>query len=175
MPPAVKRRLVTLAAAAADWRCACRREPVRQGGPITAMWQRLTLIVTLSVSAIVGCRTLHTDNREDTAPVAIWFELAGRSEDGRIVTPPPEELVVEALKRAGIAATVDERGLHLAPRDEERAREALLTDPRLADSGVLVLVPVPAGTGRKTSNGIEFTFESPTTAPFESPTTAPSK
>jgi hypothetical protein len=129
------------------------------------MWHRLTTIVTLSVLGVAGCRTLHTDKREDTVPVAMWFGLAAVDKEGRRVTPPPDELIVDALKRVGIAATVDESGLHVAPADEDRAREALLTDRRLTDSGVLVMVAVPAGTGRKTANGIEFTTQSPTTAP----------
>src|SRR5688500_11663543 len=102
------------------------------------MWHRITVIATLFVLGIAGCRTLHTDKRDDTVPVAMWFGLAAVDEDGRKVTPAPDELIVEALKKAGILATVDESGLHVAPADEDRARDALLTDRRLADSGVLV-------------------------------------
>ncbi len=127
------------------------------------MWYRLTSIATLLALGVEGCHTLHTDKREDTVPVAMWFGWAAVDKDGRNVTPDPEELVVEALKKVGITATVDESGLHVAPPDEERAREALLTDRCLADSGVLVMVAVPAGTGRKTANGIELTTQSPTT------------
>ena len=144
-------------------------ESRRRADPATdrhsVMWYRLTSIAMLIVVGITGCRTLHTDQREDSIPVAMWFGLATVDKDGRNVTPPRDELVIAALKTAGIPATVDESGLHVAPADEERAREALLMDRRLADSGVIVMVAVPAGTGRKTANGIEFTAQSPTTAP----------
>ncbi|MFT3787732.1 MAG: hypothetical protein QM770_16440 [Tepidisphaeraceae bacterium] len=120
----------------------------------------------LSLLSSAGCRTLHTiEARENSVPVAMWAGLAAVDKDGRKVTPAPDELIVDALKRVGIAATVDKSGLHVASTDEDRAREALLTDRRLTDSGVLVMVLVPAGTGRRTATGVEFTVEPPTTAP----------
>jgi len=123
------------------------------------MWNRLTTIAALLVLGLGGCQTLHTDTREDSMPVAMWFNFATLDKDGRTVTPPPGEQVADALMRAGIAATVDESGLHVEPADEERAREVLLTDRHLVNSGILVMIMVPAGSGRRTANGIEFTAQ----------------
>ena len=131
------------------------------------MHYALTLIAALFVLSVAGCRTLHTDRREDTLPVAMWAGFGTVDRDGRKVMGADERLLVEALEKVGITATADESGLHVAPADEDRAREALLTDRRLADSGVLVLVAVPAGTGRRTGDGVAFTLEVPMPVPSE--------
>ena len=121
-------------------------------------------IFALTALTLVGCKTLRTDAGTASRPVAAWSELQVVNEDGRKVPAPPE-LIVASLKRVGIAATADDTGLHIAPEDEDRAAEALLTDQRLTESGILVFIPVSAGTGRRTVNGIEFTM--PTTQPHK--------
>lgn len=143
------------------------------------MWHKLTTSSAALLFIIAGCKTLHTDDgSQHQAPVAMWSDFVVVDKDGQ-KQPASPELIVASLKKAGIAATVDDRGLHIAPADEQRATMALLTDPRLKGSGILLLVPVEAGTGRRTPNAIEFSMPmsqlSASTNQPSMPTSQPSK
>ena len=51
------------------------------------------------------------------------------------------------------SASADDGGILVPEGYEVRAREVLLTDERLRNSGVSVLLLIPAGTGRQTAEG----------------------
>ena len=120
---------------------------------------------------LAGCQMVHT-SQPDGVPVAIWVSTTLIDLKGQ---PPPAEVhetVTRVLRDRGLHPAVDDAGLCVPAAEETRAREALLTDRRLAGSGVEVLLIIPAGTGRRTPTG----FDVPAVAPKEPvriPTTIP--
>lgn len=125
------------------------------------------LALVLVAGSIAGCQTVRTE-RADGLPVAIWIDSSWTSASGEPTSPQVRALVARALADAGLHATVDDRGVLVPASEERRAREVLLVDKRLAGSGAVVLIAVPAGTGRKTASG----FEMPEVAP-DAPLRAP--
>jgi len=85
------------------------------------------------------------------------------SQHGQTEAPHARETVILVLRDAGLHATVDDEGVLVPEGEERRAREVLLTDERLAGSNVIVLLFIPAGSGRKTEAG----FVVPEVAPDE--------
>ena len=77
--------------------------------------------------------------------------------------PGCEKPVACVLADAGLHPSVHDSGVSVPEGEERRAREVLLTDKRLDGTGVIVLLAVPAGSGRKTAAG----FEVPEVAPDE--------
>jgi hypothetical protein len=66
------------------------------------------------------------------------------------------------LKEAGLHATVDGSGVTVNPAEQNRAREVMLTDKRLAGTDILVMLFVPAASARKTDLGFEIASPTPT-------------
>ena len=112
--------------------------------------------------AAVGCQTVHT-SREGALPVAMWPSLAMMTREGTPRRSQNQEAVYFVLKEAGLHPLLNEGGVWVPDDEELRAREVLLTDKRLADSGVFVFLAVPAGSGTKTEIG----FLLPSVAPHE--------
>jgi hypothetical protein len=69
---------------------------------------------------------------------------------------------------------MDKEGMSVAPGEEARACEVLLTNKRLIDSKVLVFLAVPAGSGRRTRRGYELPEIAPPKA-LHMPATAPAR
>ena len=110
--------------------------------------------------ALAGCKSVHT-TRADEVPVAVWTSLVVADEQGHAVQPDARETVSKVLRDNGLHPMFDESGVSVPDDEETRAREVLLTDKRLKDSGVTVLLAIPAGTGTRTAKG----FEVPAVAP----------
>jgi len=136
------------------------------------MYYRSSATCALLLTVFAGCKTVHTgDAANQKTSVAMWSDFLAVKKDGE-TKPAPPELIVDSLKKVGIVATIDDAGLHIAPEDADRAIRALLMDARLKDSGILVWIPVEAGTGRETPATIEFAIP---TIPTTIPTTQSSK
>lgn len=108
--------------------------------------QQISKCVTihaLMYLALLGCQTVHT-NADGEPTIAIWFSGS----------PENQKLVCDVLRDHGLHAVVDNKGVSVADAESQQAREVLLTDQRLKDSGVLLFEMVVAGTGRKTNDGI---------------------
>jgi hypothetical protein len=93
----------------------------------------------------------------------MWSSLEIVNEHGKPVRPPVRETVARVLADAGLHASLDDSGVRVPEGEERLAREVLLTDDRLVGSGAIVILAVPAGTGRKTAAA----FEVPEVAPDE--------
>ena len=140
-------------------------QPTRRSARASAFpVARLLVLVLVApvVHVLIGCQSVHT-SRADGVPVAFWSSALLAARDGEVEPPEVREMVARVLKEAGLHATVDEGGVSVPEGEERRAREVLLTDKRLSGSNVIVLLAVPAGSGRKSEMG----FEVPGTAPDE--------
>jgi hypothetical protein len=130
--------------------------------------------VALALVATCGCQSVHS-SRADGVPVAMWSSIIFTDQEGREQGGPQiQEKVLRVLRDRGLDATVDRGGVSVPENEERRAREVLLTDKRLAGSDLIVLLAVPAGSGRQTAAG----FEIPELVPRDrdkAPSTAPSK
>jgi hypothetical protein len=118
------------------------------------------IILLALLLPVTGCKTVHTA-RPGGVPVAMWMSLVVVKEQGRPVRPDAHEAVSNVLREHGLHATLDDNGVSVPEDEETRAREVLLTDKRLVDSDVIVVLAIPAGTGNKTAAG----FEVPAIAP----------
>jgi hypothetical protein len=131
-------------------------------------------IVALALAATCGCQSVHSP-RADGVPVAIWSSIIFTNQEGREQGGPQvQEKVLRVLRDHGLDATVDRGGVSVSENEERRAREVLLTDKRLAGSDLIVLLAIPAGSGRQTAAG----FEVPELVPRDrekAPSTTPSK
>jgi hypothetical protein len=116
---------------------------------------RLTL-VALAIWVLVGCRTVHS-TREQTVPVAIWLPVVTLKEHEDGATRATDDAIVKVLREKGLHPVIDDAGVAVGAEEEHIARQVLLLDKRLIDSGVYVLLAVPAGSARQTANGIEVT------------------
>jgi len=125
------------------------------------MERRTVLIIGIVVMSLLGCQieTVHRTS-ENAIPIAMWITM----DESEGVEPRAYHMVRSALVDAGLHPVMDEAGVAVPDGEAERAREVLLTDERLAGSDVVVLLAVPAGTGRKTSTG----FEVPAVGPPDS-------
>jgi hypothetical protein len=128
--------------------------------------------LVIAAIALCGCQTVHTADDEGV-PVAIWASTVLLPLQGDPAPAETHEKVSRVLLDHGLHPTLDANGISVPEAEETGAREALLTDRRLAGSGVEVVLIIPAGTGRKMSSG----FAVPVVAPREPvrlpPTTGP--
>jgi hypothetical protein len=122
--------------------------------------RRHTAHAIIVLVALTGCKSVHT-TRAGGVPVAVWKSLVVADEQGHAVRPDARETVSKVLREHGLHPMFDEDGVSVPDDEEGRAREVLLTDHRLKDSDVIVLLAIPAGTGTRTANG----FEVPAVAP----------
>lgn len=131
------------------------------------------VLVSVALALLSGCQTVHTPSRE-TVPVAMWIEAfenmsnvatldpaTGEVRAVREPSAPRRERVAKVLEEHGIAARTHAAGIEVADADADRARAVLMTDERLRDSGVIVLVGVPAGTARRGADGLLIPFPEP--------------
>jgi hypothetical protein len=132
-----------------------------------------TLIISLIVCCMTGCQSVHTE-RADGVPVAMWPSFLIASQHGKPERPQVRETVARVLSDAGLHATVDDIGVSVPEGEERKAREVLLTDKRLDGTGAIVLLAIPAGSGRKTAAGFEVPEVAPN-EPMRMPTTSESK
>ena len=131
------------------------------------------LAIALIACCLVGCKTVHT-GRADGVPVAMWPSFLIASQDGKTERAGVRETVARVLADAGLHPSVDDSGVSVPEGEERRAREVLLTDKRLDGTGAIVLLAVPAGSGRKTTAGFEVPEVAPD-EPMRAPTTSESK
>jgi hypothetical protein len=113
---------------------------------------RLALIALASV-AFIGCRSVHTA-REGSVPVALWLPTATQQEGHGARSQ--DQAILNVLRENGLHPVIDDAGLAVPTDEEQLARQVLLLDKRLIDSGVSVFLAVPAGSARKTASGIEL-------------------
>jgi hypothetical protein len=91
-----------------------------------------------------GCRTVHLET-EDRAAIAMWYLPPARDVESK---------VRDVLLDHGILAEASERGVSVREADQVKARRVLLTDERLADTGLMLFAVVQAGTARATEAGL---------------------
>lgn len=134
-------------------------------------------VTVCAVAILAGCQTVHTP-RDRGVPVAAWPKVstvaAERRGAGELLaavlvpeprgrppattapaTPAVDKLVYDVLRDAALHPTIDHRGVCVPEAEETRAREVLLTSKRLIGSDVVVVLMVPAGTGRAAADGFE--------------------
>lgn len=131
------------------------------------------LAISLIICCITGCQSVHTE-RPDGVPVAMCPSFVIASQHGKPERPEVREKVARVLSDAGLHATVDDSGVSVPEGEERKAREVLLTDKRLDGTGAIVLLAIPAGSGRKTAAGFEVPEVAPN-EPIRMPTTNESK
>lgn len=124
-----------------------------------------------SLFLLSACESLHSQN-EHAVPVAVWASSSLFNTHPSSQPPAVRERIARVLKDAGLRATVDDTGVTVDQADENRAREVLLTDPRLTNTDIIVVLFVHAGSARKTAAGFEITT-STRPASTQSPSTAP--
>ena len=137
------------------------------------MRQKAASIFAIAMLTLAGCQTVHATH-EGAVPVAIWSSLILIDQQGRPAKPEARDIVSQALTEAGLHPVCDDGGVSVPDSEETRAREVLLTDKRLVDTEAIVLLAIPAGTGRRTAAG----FVVPAVAPRETMrlgTTTPGK
>lgn len=120
----------------------------------------VSLAVLYTVCSITGCQTVHTE-RTDGVPVAMWSSFNIASPQGKSQRPEVRDTVARVLGESGLHPNVDDSGVWVPEKEERRAREVLLTDKRLEGTGVIVLLAVRAGTGRKSAAGFEIAEVAP--------------
>lgn len=113
------------------------------------------LFFVIHLLATVGCQSVHTSG-DQCVPIAMWTLLESGDDGTAASTPHTRDRVASILRESGLHAIVDESGIQIQADEVQHAREVLLLDPRLADSGVVVLIAVPAGSGRRTGTGLEI-------------------
>lgn len=118
-------------------------------------------ILGLFILTLFGCQSSQTggsggnlSGTRAVLPVAVWSQFIQVDQQARPVHPPAPQLVKAALDRVNIHAVVDDNGVSVPPAEADLARQVLLTDPTLKDSGVTVIIGVPAGTGQQTDAGV---------------------
>ena len=116
------------------------------------MQTRILLALTVLLG-LASCKTVHTDQK-DGVPIALWFGDAVAPADADS-TSRSMDVVVKVLRKHGLHPSGDEHGVSVPDNEERRARDVLLTDGQLAESGVFVVLLVPAGSGRRTAEGFE--------------------
>ncbi|MDB5294437.1 MAG: hypothetical protein JWO31_420 [Phycisphaerales bacterium] len=122
------------------------------------MKRRAASLACAVALAVAGCKTVHPEGDPDgtqDVPLALW-PAVGQVVDakGRPARPSPGPRLRDALARTGIRAAVDAGGVSVPRADVDRAWEVLVTDPSLADTGAVVVIAAPAGTGRRVDGGI---------------------
>jgi hypothetical protein len=122
--------------------------------------RRTIALFALSGLFLGGCQTLHTDDGQ-SLPIAVWSNFESIDKQGAPATQPPASKASAALTSAGIPSKVDQGGITVPSADAERAREVLLTDPSLKGSELTVLVGVPAGTAKRTADGLVIPLAPP--------------
>ena len=105
----------------------------------------------------VGCRTVHSE-RSGEMPVAYWIGVVATDKEGHPAKSVEDEMVLEVLRKSGLHPVLDDQGVNVPENERARAQEVLLTNKRLIGSDVLVLLAVPAGTGKRTKAGIEVSL-----------------
>jgi hypothetical protein len=124
-------------------------------------------IFGLALATVSGCQTVHT-SREGAVPVAMWTAPGLIAPEGQRVDPEARDIVARILRDSGLHPVVDNGGVSVPEVEETAAREALLTDARLKKTDVVVILGIPAGTGRRTANGFEVPAIVPA-APMQMP------
>jgi hypothetical protein len=121
------------------------------------------LCVVVSISSLACFQTVHS-SREDAMPIAMFpqfADLAVIDSHGRLQEDPANARVLSILRSSGLHPVVNQNGMSVRPDEEVRAREILFTNKRLIDSGVVVILGIPAGSGRRTARGYELPEISP--------------
>ena len=116
-------------------------------------------LVALALGGPLGCETAHPD-RDHAVPVAIWSSVQLVGSEAPFPSVQTRHRVADVLRSRGLEARVDGSGVSVSDEQVAIAREVLLTDDRLRDTDVKVIILVPAGSARKTAYGVEI----PTTA-----------
>ncbi len=129
-------------------------------------------IIALAATFLMGCQTVQTPH-SDGLPVAMWIPMELADQQGHVFQAQARGLVAGVLSDSGLHPTMVNGGVFIPDDEEAQAREILLTDPRLVGTGVVVLLAIPAGTGRKTSDGFDVPIVGPRSA-VRPPATAPS-